>query len=147
LFAQGRTSSDRPLFVGSYIRTLRGAVPPETDRSLMVFSPGAKGGVVADSVVPTPGSEQISVVITPPTPPTGWLVAGVIAAAIGNVAPESDTFLNVVAATEVDPMDPVVLTGLVAAQEYVVAGWVAWTRPDGRPAYGASLNVLSTPTA
>jgi hypothetical protein len=113
----------------------------------MVFSPGAKGGIAPSAVVGTAGSGQISVAITAPTPPTGWTITAVVAAAIGNVAPDSFTFERITAGSEADPMDPVVLTGLTPSQEYVVGGWIEWLRPDGRPAYGASLNDTATPTA
>jgi len=146
LFAQGRSASGRALFIGEYISVLRGAVPPETTRALMTFSPGAKGGVAPVTVAATPGVTQLSVLVTPPSAPTGWVVAGVVAAALGNVAPDAGTFLTAVAGTQVNPATPIVLTGLTAAQEYVVGGWVQWTRPVGFTAYGASLNDTATPT-
>jgi hypothetical protein len=145
LFAQGRPASGRSLFVGSYVKTLRGTVPPQEDRELMVFSPGAKGGVAPQTVVATPGDTQLSVAITTPAPPTGWTIAAVWAAAIANTAPESFSLTRIIAGSEVDPMDPVVLTGLTNAQEYVVGGWIEWVRPDGFPAYGASVNDTATP--
>jgi len=146
LFAQGRPASGRSLFIGSYVRTLRGAVPPETDRSLMVFSPGAKGGIAPAAVVATAGANQVSIAITAPALPTGWTITAVVGAVIGNVAPESFTFERVVAGSEAIDTDPVVITGLETAQEYVCAGWIEWLRPDGAVAYGASLNDLATPT-
>jgi len=141
-FASGQVLTGRNAFMSSYVSFLRS----ELDRALMIFSPGSKGGVAPVSVSAASGVGEATVTIVPPTPPTGWTVTSVTAIAIPNVAPDAGTDFQTVAVSDAsDPYTPV-LTGLTAAVEYVVGGFVVWAKPDGSVAYGPSLNDTVTPT-
>jgi len=140
-FAAGQVLTARNAFVGQFVAACRG----QADLDLMPFSPGALAGPAPLSVTATPGSSQLSVAIVTPTPPTGWTLAGVVAAAILDQDPEAPTDLTMTAQQEAT--SPAVVTGLTPSVEYQVGGWPIWTRPDGRTAYGPSLNDQATPTA
>jgi hypothetical protein len=139
-FASGQVLTGRNAMVGQFISAVRG----ETDLNLMPFSPGALAGPAPVSVSAASGANQAVVTITAPTPPTGWSVSALVAAAILNQDPEAPTDLSMVADSEAS--GDVTLTGLTSSVEYEIGGWIEWLRPDGRTAYGPSLNDQVTPS-
>lgn len=142
-FAQGQALTGRNAFIGEFVRL----VGSDTDLLNMIWSPGAKGGLPATSISVTPGSEQLQIDFVTPTAPTGWTLDSAIAAVTENNDPQSDA-VGVITSGEDDVTQATVtLTGLTAAQEYVVGGWLRWLKPDGSVAYGASLEDTGTPTA
>lgn len=141
-FAVGQVLTGRNRFMGDYVSTLRGLANMDT----MPFSPGAKGGLAPVSIALTPGVGQITVDFTNPAAPTGWTLASAIAAAIADDDPEATVLTTVTAGEDAATQAQVILTGLTAAQLYVVGGWLRWTKPDGSVAYGASINDTATPT-
>lgn len=142
-YAQGVATVGYSEFVGFNTRNLNG----QSDLVAFVGSPGAKGGPPADAIVITPGSEQLSVAFTTPTPPTGWTLDSIVAMAIRDQDPASETLYTIVADEDDTGVGPVVLTGLTATELYLVSAWPIWTRPDGTSAYGPSINDTATPTA
>lgn len=140
-FAQGQVLTGRNAMMGQYVAAVRG----EADLLLMPFSPGALAGPAPVSVSAAAGVTSAVVTITTPTPPTGWTLAGLVAAAILDQDPAGPISERIVADTEVS--GDVTITGLTASVQYVIGGWPVWTRPDGRTAYGPSLNDTVTPTA
>lgn len=140
-FADGQVLTNRNAFIGKNIAVLRGDV----DLADFIWSPGAKGGLIADSMVITPGAAQLTIDVVAPTPPTGWAVTTVQAIALADGAPESIT--NFVTTPGADTTEPfsIVLT-LAATTTYTVGSWIQWTKPDGTFAYGPSLTALATTT-
>lgn len=142
LYAQGQVLTGRNAFVGQNTRVLRS----QTDLAAMIFSPGAKGGIIAANVVTTPGAGQLSVAITAPALPTGWTITQGIAVAIRDQDPQTEILYSV--ASGFDATDPyaVVLTGLTASELYRVGAWFEYAKPDGSTAYGASFLSSGTPS-
>lgn len=141
--AQGAPVLGDNLFIGSFVRNVRG----ETDLQDMIFSDGAKGGPALVACVPTPGDDQVSILVTPPTLPTGWTLTGVAAAVMvdQDYAGATPNYYSV-EGTEVLPASPIVLTGLLDATLYVGGGWAIYAKPDGSAAYSPSINFTFTTT-
>lgn len=141
-FAAGNVLTGRNAFVGDNIAVLRG----EIDLAKMIFSPGAKGGLAQDTTQVTPAVGQVTVTVTTPTPPAGWTLQAVVAAAIKDGAPETITDFVVVAGEDTtDPITEVVLAGLDATA-YAVGAWLRWAKPDATIAYGPSVTNVVTVT-
>lgn len=124
LFAKGQPLTDRNAFIQRNLPLLRGM----TDLAGMVFSPGARGGLVG-SIDITPGDDLITVDGEPPDPlPAGWTVTRMIAAAIRQQDPNSGVLYNIVADEDATAPYQVVLTGLASAQTYMVAAWFEYQK-------------------
>ena len=141
-FAQGQVLTGRNAFVSSFVKLNRAQV----DLSAMVFSPGAKGGLPADSILATPGVDSITLDFTVPTPPTGWTLEAAIGAAIVDGDPATITDFTTVVVEDVAAPFSVVLTGLTTVGLHHWGGWLRWAKPDGSIAYGPSLIGDDTPT-
>ncbi len=141
--ATGQAFTDRNKFVGDNVRLLRS----QPDLANMVVSSGARGGLNPSSVLFTPASDSIDVTVTAPTPPSGWSLTSVEAAAIPDQAPDATFSGPWVAASEPDTVTPVSLTGLDASTDYLVAGWLVWTKPNGQTAYSVSTTDIVTTLA
>jgi len=142
-FVQGVALNPSNAFQGQNIRVLRG----ETDLALMIGSPGAKGGIAPNDITLTPGTNEIEVAFDNPTPPTGWTLESVIAAAIRDQDPSSGELFTITADEDDVSQASVTLTGLTATELYQVMGWTRWAKDDGSIAYGPSLIKSATPTA
>ena len=141
-FAQGQVLTGRNAFIGKNITALR----TEVLLTNFIGSPGAKGGLAADSIVLTPGVDELAVAFTVPAVPTGWTLFGSIAMAIFDQDPQSPVNTIIVADTnEVSPFG-ITLAGLTQVGDYVVSAWLQWTKPDGSTAYGPSINATDAPT-
>lgn len=142
LYAQGQVLTGRNAFVGQNTRALRS----ETDLADMILSPGAKGGIIAASMVATGGALSISVALTAPALPTGWTITQGVAVAIRDQDPQTEVLYAV--ASGFDATDPyaINLTGLAAATDYLCGGWFEYAKPDGSVAYGASLTAIEATT-
>lgn len=143
LFAKGQVLTGRNAFVGRYVKNVRG----ETDQLLMEFSPGAKGGLIANSAVSVGVSQGLDITVVGPTPPPGWTLTGAVAAAVLNGDPATQTDFRLFSA--IDLIDPYVvqLTGLEASVEYHWGAWIKWAKPDGSVAYGPSITGETTTLA
>lgn len=142
-FVSGVALNPNNAFQGQNIAAMRG----DTDLANMIGSPGAKGGIAPDSIALTAGSQQITVDFTNPTPPTGWTLESVIAAAIRDQDPQSGLLYTITADEDDVSQAQVVLSGLTASELYFVMGWTRWSKADGSIAYGPSLIDSATPTA
>ncbi len=138
-FAEGQVLTGRNAYMGKNLAVLRG----EVDLAKWISSPGAKGGLVQDSTVLTPGVATITVDVVTPTPPTGWSVVGVQANMIVDGAPESITDFATIAGQDLVTPYSIILTG-VAVTAYAVSAWVVWTKADATLAYGPSVTALAT---
>lgn len=141
-FAQGQVLTGRNSYIGKNLSILR----PEADMAKWIVSPGAKGGLIADSVVLTPGSGTITVDVTAPTPPTGWTLIQAIATSIKDGAPADITDFTTVSG--LDPTAPysIVLT-LDPSTTYAVGAFLQWTKADGALAFGPGITALATTLA
>jgi hypothetical protein len=141
-FALGRPLTGMNKFVGENMRVLNG----EADFNNMIFSPGAKGGTPPMTFAATTGagSGEVDATFTTPTPPTGWTLAGIAAAAFNDQVPGGIFTGPLVADFEAAPTLVVTLTGLGAAEACQVGGWLVWTKPDGSTAYSVGLTDQAT---
>lgn len=140
-FASGKVLTGRNAFIGRFVETLRG----DLDLTDLVLSPGARGGLPQDSTTLTPGAGQVQVQTTNPTPPTGWTLVSMIAAAIPDGDPAALTDVQVVEGQDATTQNDVTLTGL-SAGDWAVGAWLEWQKPDGRTAYGVSAVSIVTVT-
>lgn len=141
-FAIGQPLTGRNAWMKEFVARLRG----EADLTDMLFAPSAKGGTPLDSMVLVAGSEQIEVTPAAPTPPTGWTLTSIIAAAILDDDPETMTDYTLTVVEELAPVTDIVLTGLTPSVLYRVGAWPKWEKPDGSIAYGQSISDSETPT-
>ncbi len=111
----------------------------------MMFSNGAGGGTQPLTVTVTPGAGQLSVACTVPTPPTGWTITGVAAAAQRDQDPHLALLAPMHAQYNAVAPYTNVITGLTA-NLHRVGVWIKFSKPDGTIAYGASLLSSGTPT-
>lgn len=142
-FAVGQPLSGRNAFMKEFVARLRG----DADLTEMLFAPSAKGGTPLDAIIVTPGSSQLTVTPSAPTPPTGWTLTAIVAAAIADQDPETMTDYSVVAVSENAPVTDIILTGLTPSTLYRVGAWPVWAKPDLSVAYGQSISDTGTPTA
>lgn len=140
-FAVGQVLTGRNAFIGKYTEVLRGLA----NRQLMVFSPGAKGGLAPLSMIVTPGVGELTVAVTVPATPLGWSLDSVICAAVEDADPAVSTLLTVYAAADISAPYEVTIPDLNAAL-HVVGAWTLYVKPDGSLSYGPSINSTGTPT-
>jgi hypothetical protein len=122
--AKGQVLTDRNLFLKQNLPILRDMA----DLTGIIFSPGAKGGLIGDITI-TPGNDQITVAGVPPDPlPAGWTVLRMVAAIIRQQEPGVGVLYDIV--TDDDATDPysLVFTGLVSATTYMAAAWFEYQK-------------------
>lgn len=148
VFASGQVLTDRNAFMGKNIKAMRNAGGvADTTLANFIFSAGAKSGPPPASITVTPGATQLTVAITAPTSlPTGWTIAGAIAAAIKDQDPATGVEYVITAVLDASSPYSCVLTGLTTASLYRVGAWLKWTKPDGSIAYSAQVAGSGTPT-
>ena len=143
-FAVGQVLTGRNAFMGRAVSVMRA----EVDLLLMVFSPGAKGGLAPVSISTVPGSLLLTTTVVVPAAPTGWTLTSAIGVAIRDQDPQSGVLFTTVEVEDTAPTPyELVFTSLTASVLYVVSVWLKWEKPDGSIAYGASINDSDTPTA
>jgi len=147
-YATGKAFTDRNALTSKNVKSMRG----EADRQAFVASPGARGGVAATTIAAVGGasSGEIEVTITSPPTPTGWVLAAAQAFAIEDGDPTTIVPSPIAAAENTTPTEDgdttVTVTGLTGGVSYVVSGWLKWTKPDGKTAYGTSLATTASAT-
>ncbi len=135
LLASGQVKSGYNSWQGQYILRNRG----RSDLLNLNFSPGAKGGLRPDSVSIFSGSQDINVFLVSPTTPQGWVLDSAIAGTVRDGDPASTLFPQMTVAEDDITQEFVHLPGLTPGANYVVSGWLRWTKPDGSTAYGPAL--------
>lgn len=142
-FATGRPFTGFNAFIGEN----RLAINTNTDLQQFIGSPGSRGGLPQDSMAAaaTVNPGELEVTFQTPDPPDGWTLEASVAVAFKDQAPDArlETTLTADEATA-DPWT-ITLTGLAEGELHVVAGWLRWTKPDGRIAYGTSTVDTATP--
>lgn len=148
--AQGKPLTDR----NSLMKTNLGALRGQPDMTNWTGSPGAFGGFPITAIAAAAGaaSGEIDVTVTSPPEPPDWTISSVIVQAIADRDPATIPTEIVVddedLAPTVDGDTIITLGGLVPGADYVLSGWIQWTRPDARTTYGPSLTtavVAATP--
>lgn len=123
-----------------------GILRTETDLDLMVFSPGARGGIPPAGIISTPGSGTLTVAVTAPTAPAGWTIT----AAQGVVMKDQDPHLAIasspVAVEDLTSTYSLAFTGLTGSAIYQIAVWLKWMTPNGDAAYSTALRDQDTPS-
>lgn len=141
-FAQGRPFTGMNKFVGENVRVLNGE--PLLDN--FIGSPGAKGGLAPVGItVDDAVASQFTVTFTVPEPPVGWTLAAAVAYCFPNQDP-SGFFVGQITAAEdtAGPAYAVLLDDPGAVGDYVVGGFLRWTKPDGSAAYSVSISEIAT---
>lgn len=141
-YAEGQAMTGRNALAKFNVAALKN----DADLADFLFAPAAKSGPVDGGVVVTPGAGQLSVAITAPTLPAGWTIEAGRAAVIRQQDPQSGTLYTVTAGEDLTSAYAVVLTGLTAAQTYVVGAWFKYVKPDGTFAYGRATMTTGTPS-
>lgn len=116
------------------------------DLNLMVFSPGARGGIPPASMVLTPGSGTITAAITAPSLPTGWTITSAQGVALLDQDPHDTLASTPVAVEDTTSAYSLVFSGLTGGQVYQVASWLKWLTPNGDAAYSVALRDQETPS-
>jgi hypothetical protein len=128
---------------------IKANIPPlrtAVDLDLMILSPGSGGGLPPAAVVVTPGSGQLSIAVTAPTPPTGWTVVSAQAVALRDQDPHDDLIAAPVAGEDTTSPYTIVLTGLTGSQVYQVGVWIKWMTASGKTAYSTATRSQNTPS-
>lgn len=131
----GQQLTDRNSFTKHNLPQLRGM----TDLTGMLASPGNLGGLPAASVVGSGAAGHLVITATgPATAPDGWTLTSMTLSAILDQDPETGTDYSEMefeddTAPYSNDFTP------VPAGTYRIFAWPKWTRPDGKIAYGPSI--------
>lgn len=142
-FALGKNFLGRNSYVAKQVPALN----DQSDLALYVGTPGDASTLVPLSIALVPGVGEIVATVTPPTVPTGWAIAKVVAYCLKD-ADWSAAAVPDVKQTEAEAASTpweCTLSGLDTVL-YQVCGFVVWTAPDASTRYSASLIDSSTPT-
>jgi hypothetical protein len=141
-FAVGQVLTGRNKFQGSFVSENRG----EVDLLSWNISPGAKGGLPPLTITPSsPGVNDINLLLTNPTPPTGWTLTSSQGFAIRDQDPQTGILFTTVEDEDLAGLN-VLLPGLTTAVLYVCGAWLKWAKPDATVAYSVALMTTFTPT-
>lgn len=134
----------RNIFVGSLIRETQG----QTELANFEFLQGQVTYPAPASIAGTPGTSEIAVALTAPTPPAGFTISNYILFAQKNVDPHESFDLTDYDAQFVTQAGlTVTFSGLENTQEYVIGGAVEYTRTaDSMKFYSSSVQGTATPT-
>lgn len=135
LYGDNNRFTDRNGWIKKNLSALREAA----DLANLIFSPSAGGGLAASAIAVTPGNDQLQVLLTAPTLPTGWTIVQAVFAIIRQQDPQSGLLYNVTAMVDAAAPYDVTFAGLASAQTYVVGGWFEFLKADGKSAYGQAL--------
>lgn len=142
-YARGKPLHGRNALLSFNVSALREA----TDLTDFVASPGVLSAPALAGLSVTAGASagELVATATAPTLPAGWSLDRVVFIALRNQDPHG-SMLEIVRALE-DTTAPysVTFTGLTSGEQYLVAAWGVYTRPDGKTAIGPSINAVGTP--
>lgn len=147
--AKGRPLTPRNIFIGSFVRLLRGA----SDFTNYQASPGVNGGLPLAAFTATAGASagEIDVSADIPALPLGWTHDAVIFTAFLDRDPavqmtdfmQESEVLEASWAAGPPKVASATMTGLDAAADYVVSAFLRSTRQDGITAYGVSSTLIT----
>lgn len=141
-FAAGRPFTGRNRFMGDNVRALR----DEPDLEGFIFSPGARGGLPPEEITATGGAESVTVALSIPTAPPGWVLLRSVAIALLDQEPSTTYEGPVGSATATEDPDELTITGLDTAGTYNVGAWLVWEKPNGDLGYSVALSDTATVT-
>ena len=116
----------------------------QTDNETFVGSPGSGGGIPMDGLAVTGGTGTITVTPTAPSVPTGWTIVESGAIALLDQDPHIATDFR--SYSDVNDTTPYAVALTVPAGDYVAAGWMKYTKPDGTFAYSVGITDIATAT-
>lgn len=139
---KGRPLTDRNLFIQKNNGLLREAVSLDG----MIGSPGAKGGLPADTVITHTSTTITATMAAPASLPSGWTIVKGVIVVVKEQDPQTGTDYDMVTAVDMAAAWAPVATGLVTATEYAVAAWLVYQRSALATdlAYGPATFVLDT---
>ncbi len=123
-----------------------GLLRTETDLDLMVYSPGARGGIPPSAITVTPGSGTLTVGVTAPSAPTGWTITAAQGVAMLDQDPHDPIAATPRAVEDTSSPYSLAFTGLTASVPYQLAAWLKWLTPSGEAAYSVALRDQGTPS-
>jgi len=135
--ATSRPYTGRNKFLSENVSAMRG----DTDETDYVGSPGANGGLALAAFTPSGGASEVTTSVTFPDLPTGWTAVAVVAQAILDQDPQTETSYASYTDKQTSAPWAGTISGL-AAGDYWVTGWAVMTKADGTTAYGPA----ATPT-
>lgn len=143
-------ASGRPfLGVNAWIKENRLSMTTDSDISGLIGSPGARGGIPLTDFTAAAGSGsgEIDLDWSLPSLPTDWTGADCWALIMRQQAPDAILVAPPQTAEVAYGTHSLTVTGLTADADYVVAGWIEMTKPDGSTAYSPSIEADVTATA
>ncbi len=142
--ASGQKYTGRNHFMGMNVKALRG----QADMADFIGSPGNLSAFPAATfaAVNDASTDVIHCTFTLQTLPTGWTATEVVAVAFGDTDDPTTWVPTVLSGNSAPPTLTFDITGLPHDQDNVVSGWVKYTRPDAKIAYGPSLTVIAAAT-
>lgn len=142
-YAKGQPFTPMNAFMQANIPQLRG----ESDIDEIVFVKPVRSGAPPAAVTATPGSGEVTILLTAPSLITGWTITKAIGIAMQNVDPgeEMERVISTSGEVDVSPYS-ITITGLLHAQPYVCGGFFQYMRPDSKVAYGAAITSVVTTT-
>lgn len=137
-FAQGRPFTGMNKEVGENVRVLNG----QPDMANYIASPGSGGGLAPLGFNAVTGSVAgtIDCTFTVPAAPSGWVLTKAVAIGFKDQAPDGIFEAPIAVGEDLTAPYAVTLTGLPPGESCICAGWLVWTKPDGRLAYSVSIN-------
>lgn len=146
--AKGRPLTARNIFIGSFVKNLRG----DSDMSDYLACPGVNGGLPLLDFAAVAGASagEIDVTADIPETPIGWTHDAVIFTAFLDRDPSEQMTDFATEAQELSaawsagppPVASATLTGLDTGATYCVSAFLKSTRQDGVTAYGVSSTIL-----
>lgn len=143
-FATGKPLTGRNAFMGQNLAALRA----EITLADFIGSPGSGGGFAPATfgAVNDGALDQLVATFTMPATPVDWVPTSIVAVAFGEQATAAALIQPFESGTEDLPTLEITIAGLPHDQDNVVSGWIVWTRPDGKLAYGPSSTVIAAST-
>lgn len=137
-FAKGRPFTGMNKFVGENVRVLKN----QPDLNNFIGNPGSGGGLPPVTIAAIAGGAggEISVTVTPPTAPQGWVLVKAVASAFPDADPTGIFTGPYVAAEDLVAPYEIDLAGLPAATNCQVQAWLVWEKNSGQLAYSVALS-------
>jgi len=131
--AEGKPLTDRNVFIGNNVRSLRGL----NNLAGLVVSPGVRGGYPLLSLSAQSSDSSVDAVAAVAPLPSGWTVDWVAFVLVSDQDPHELFSCAIDAVADDSAPYSATWTDLDAGDYWVVA-YPRYTRPDGRKAYGPS---------
>ena len=144
-YAVGKPLIGRNVMIARNVAGLKG----QANYANFVPAPGDASCVPPGGATFTAGIGQITIAVTEPAVPTGWVITGAIGACIKDLDPDAvQTWSDCRPYEGIDLTSPfsIVISGLTLAQPYRCSAWLKWLAPDGTTRYSTAITGTATPT-